>query len=172
MIGLKRGTVKLVTDNQNWAKDFEKEKTLLLKTFGEIILGIEHVGSTAIRNIKAKPIIDMCIGVKSLEVIENMNEKFEKLDYFRREHKEGVLFIKGPEEKRTHYAHITVFGDDNWKNYLLFRDYLNKNSYWAKEYLKIKEKLAKKYANNREMYTKNKQEFINGILKKAKKIKY
>lgn len=167
MIGLKRGTVKLVPHNPMWAKDFEKEKTLLLKTFGKIIVAIEHVGSTAIKGILTKPIIDMSIGVRSMDIVEEMKEKFEKLGYTKREQKEGALFVKGPEEKRTHYAHITIFGDRDWKNYLLFRDYLNRNTDEAKKYAKLKEELAIKYANDRAKYTKSKEKFIEGVLKKA-----
>ena len=65
MIGLKRGTVKLVPHNSKWEELFKKEKQLLKKTFGDTILGIEHIGSTAIPNIPAKPIIDIDVGVAS-----------------------------------------------------------------------------------------------------------
>src|SRR4030042_5400238 len=155
MIGLKRGTVKLVPHNSRWAELFEEEKHLLKKTFGDSIIAIEHIGSTAIPGIPAKPIIDINIGVKSLKVARDMKEKFEKLGY---EHRPFVLgktkddlkwqelYVRGPEAKRTHYVHVTVFGGSYWKNDLLFRDFLRKNPERAKQYAELKEKLAEKYA--------------------------
>ncbi len=178
MIGLKRGTVKLVPHNPKWEKLFEKEKQLLKKTFGDTILAIEHIGSTAIPGIPAKPIIDINIGVKSLDVARDMKEEFDRLGY---EHRPFVpdktkddlkwqeLYVKGPEAKRTHYVHVTVFGGDYWKNDLLFRDFLRKNPERAKQYAKLKEQLAEKYADDRATYTENKEQFINETLEMAKK---
>jgi len=74
MIGLKRGTVKLLPHNSKWTELFEKEKQLLESTFGNSIIAIEHIGSTAISGIPAKPIIDVNIGVKSLEIAHKMKK--------------------------------------------------------------------------------------------------
>lgn len=178
MIGLKRGTVKLVPYNPKWRELFEKEKRLLKKTFGRTIIAIEHVGSTAIPGIPAKPIIDMNISVRSLEIARNMKKKFEKLGYeyrpFKPGHtkedlKEQELYVKGEEAKRTHHAHVTVYGSDYWNKDLLFRDYLRQNHVRAKQYADLKNKLAKRYANDRRMYTKNKEKFIDETIKIAKK---
>lgn len=180
MIGLKRGTVKLVKYNPKWAKLFEKEKQLIRRTFGDTIIAIEHVGSTAILGILAKPIIDMNIGVKSLVVARSMKGKFEKLGYEYRpfipgrtkkrlEVKGQELYVKGPEAKRTHHAHVTVYGSDYWKRDLLFRDYLRENPSRAQRYSKLKKDLAEKYASDRELYTKHKEQFINNTLKMARK---
>lgn len=178
MIGLKRGTVKLVPHNTKWAELFEKEKRLLKKTFGDTILAIEHIGSTAILGIPAKPIIDINIGVESLNIARSMKEKFEKLGY---EHRPFVLgktkddlkwrelYVKGPESKRTHHVHVTVFGNNYWKNDLLFRDYIRKNLIRAKQYVELKEELAKKHADDRGKYTQNKEQFINDTLEMAKR---
>jgi len=178
MIGLKRGTVKLVPHNPKWAELFEKEKQLLKNTFGDTIIAIEHVGSTAIPGIPAKPIIDMNVGVGSLEVARGMKEKFEQLGYEHRPfvpgHTKGELkwqelFVKGPEAKRTHHAHVTVFDNNYWKTDLLFRDYLRKNSARAEQYAELKEKLAEKYADDRGTYTKSKEQFIKETLELARK---
>ena len=67
MLGLKRGTVKLTQHHDEWARLFEKEKQVLLETFEDLIIAIEHVGSTAIPNIPAKPIIDMNVAISSLD---------------------------------------------------------------------------------------------------------
>lgn len=67
MLGLKRGTVKLASDHKEWARLFIKEKKVLIKTLGDCIVAIEHVGSTAISGVPAKPIIDIRISVASLK---------------------------------------------------------------------------------------------------------
>lgn len=177
IIGLKRGTVKLVRHNPKWARLFEKEKKLLKKTFGRTIAAIEHIGSTAISGISAKPILDMDIGVRSLKAARGMKEKFEKLGYTHRpflptrprtDRKREELYVKGPETKRTHYAHVIVYGGDCWRNDLLFRDYLCGNPSRACEYAELKKKLAKQHPNDRQMYTKKKMKFIAETLKMAR----
>ena len=178
MIGLKRGTVKLVPHNSKWAELFEEEKQILKKTFGDTILAIEHIGSTAVPGIPAKPIIDINVGVESLDVAQSMKEKFEKLGYEHRPFVPGKtkddlkwqeLYVKGPEARRTHYVHVTVLGNNHWENDLLFRDYLRKNPERAKQYAELKEQLAQNYADDRGTYTKNKGQFINATLEMARK---
>ncbi|HEY3251452.1 MAG TPA: GrpB family protein [Ignavibacteria bacterium] len=176
MIGLKRGTVKLAQHNPKWAELFEKEKQLIKKTFGSTIIAIEHVGSTAIPGIPAKPIIDINVAVGSLEAARGMKNKFEKIAYERRPFVPGhtieelkcqELYVKGPEAKRSHHVHVTVFENDYWKNGLLFRDYLRKNPVRAKQYAELKEKLAEKHAEDRRTYTENKEQFIKETLAKC-----
>ena len=178
IIGLKRKTVKLITYNPKWAELFKKEKQRFKKTFGDTIKAIEHVGSTAIPGISAKPIIDINIGVKSLEIARGMKGKFKKLGYSYRPFvpghtkeklKEQELYVKGPETKRTYYIHVTIYNSDYWKRNLLFRNYLRKNSSRAKQYTELKRRLAEKYTNDRETYTKSKEQFINETIKMAKK---
>ena len=176
-LGLKRGKVKLAAYDPIWKVFFEEEKRLLEKTFGNIIIAIEHVGSTAIPGISAKPIIDINVGVKSLSVAQNMQGKFEEIGYEYRPFIEGhtkeelrwqELFVKGSETKRTHHAHVTVFESDYWNSGLLFRDCLRKNLVLAKQYAELKERLAEKYCEDREKYTSDKDQFIKKILKSSK----
>ncbi|MBD3208556.1 MAG: hypothetical protein GF370_03830 [Candidatus Nealsonbacteria bacterium] len=87
----------------------------------------------------------------------------------KKELKEQELYVKGPESKRTHYVHVTVYNSDYWKKDLLFRDYLIKNPTRARKYAELKKKLAKDYATNREAYTDNKDKFIKEILEMTRK---
>ncbi|MBD3208557.1 MAG: hypothetical protein GF370_03835 [Candidatus Nealsonbacteria bacterium] len=75
-LGLKRGIVRLAPHNPEWKNLFKKEKQLLQNTFGDTIIAIEHVGSAAIPVIPAKPILDINIGVKSLDIARQMKKKF------------------------------------------------------------------------------------------------
>ena len=178
MIGLSQGTVKLVAHNPEWTELFEKEKQLLKKTFGDTIVAVEHIGSTAIPGIEAKPILDMGIGVRSLKIAREMRKKFEKLGYeyrsfgpgqTRGDLKNQELYVKGLEEKRTHHAHVAVFGSERWNNDLFFRDYLRSHPKRAKQYAELKKKLAVRHANDRRKYMKSKVEFISETVRRARK---
>lgn len=176
-LGLKRGTVQLVPHNPEWAQLFEKEKNLLMEVFGQDIIAIEHIGSTAIPGIVAKPILDMNVGVKSLEVARNMKKKFEQLGYEYRPFKPGKtkedlkekeLYVKGPEEKRTHHAHVTIHDSEYWKKDLLFRDYLRSYPEAANKYDKLKQDLAVTHKDDRYTYTDKKAALMEEILAQAK----
>ena len=173
-LGLQRGIVQLVPYNPQWAEEFESEKRALLGILGDKILGVEHVGSTAIPGIKAKPILDVMVVISSLERWEEYKEPLSTLGYeFRRDLRktEGhVLFVKGPEENRTHYLKLAERDSVFWKNHILFRDYLSNHQEEREEYQKLKEQLLEEHKGVREPYTKGKEEFVRKILNLAKKI--
>ena len=99
---------------------------------------IEHVGSTAIPGVPAKPIIDTAVGVKTLATAQRMKRIFTRLGYEYRG-KQGArgreLFVKGPEHRRTHHAHVTRYESTFWHDHLLFRDYLRAHKGAARQYL-------------------------------------
>ena len=171
MLGLKRGTVDLLPHNPLWediaAETIKKLKSLL----NDVAVDIQHVGSTSIRNICAKPIIDIAVGVNTLDSIKPYIELLKKNGIiFRKEDvKEQLLFVIGDFEKefRTHHIHVVEWNSIAWNNYINFRDYLNAFPEYAKEYDDLKKKLALEFANNRGNYTAGKQEFIDRILKQA-----
>jgi GrpB-like predicted nucleotidyltransferase (UPF0157 family) len=172
MLGLKRGTVKLSQHHDEWARLFEKEKQLLLKTFGDHIITIEHVGSTAIPGVPAKPLIDINIAISSLDdaAIEEFVETLQKLDYsYMHKFPNRRFFTKGPEKNRTHHLNLVKAGSEvGWNDHLLFRDYLRRNKTTRDEYAALKTKLAQKFADDRASYTKEKERFIQKIIKQAK----
>lgn len=172
MIGLKRGTVKLLPHNPKWADLFETEKKILLKALDGLVVDIQHIGSTSIPGIPAKPIIDISIGIKSMRNSKSFIKIFEDLGYEYRPEFGGpniqLLFVKGPEEKRTHYIHLMKYNGSIWKNDLAFRDFLRGNKARAKEYAKLKEELAKKFVDDRTSYTSSKGNFIHETIKMAK----
>ncbi len=154
IIGLKRGVVKLKEHNPDWAKLFEKGKKLLLEKFPDIIIEIRHGGSTAIPGIIAKPIIDMFVAVSSLEKVKNVKIKkeLEKLGYeFHGEADVAgrILYTKGKGETRTHHLHFVEKDSNEWKNYILIKEYFLRNPKSAQEYAKLKIVLAKKYPHDR-----------------------
>ena len=175
---LRSDFVKLAKYNPEWKAFFKKEKTLFQKTFGKTIIGIQHIGSTSIPGLVAKPIIDINIGVKSLKVAKEMKEKFRKIGYEykvldlrqvknknRKKVEEQELYIKKIGLKDAYHVHVTVYGSDYWKRDLFFRDYIANNPLMAKKYAELKKSLAKKYPYDIIKYSSGKDPFITQALK-------
>lgn len=169
MIGLKRGTVKILRYNPKWRASAVKEINALKKVSGSIILNIQHIGSTAIPGMSAKPIIDIDVAVKSLKAVNDLIEPLRKLGYRYRVGKpEKRLFIKeGPNKKITHHMHVIKLGSDLWNNDLLFRDFLRSNKKKVRQYSELKKELASQFYNNRESYSDGKKDFIEAVLVEA-----
>jgi GrpB-like predicted nucleotidyltransferase (UPF0157 family) len=173
MLGLKRGKVQLSPYDPKWPEIFKKEKKMLQKSLGKMIIDIQHVGSTAVSNLSAKPIIDIALAVSDLsgKKIDKYIKHLKKLGYEYRgkERPREHLFVKGSEEKRICHLHMVEFGSKAWKNYLLFRDYLRTHKKAVAEYTKLKLELAKKFSDNRKSYTSGKDKFIQEVFKKLEK---
>ena len=169
-MGLKVGTVRLEDYNPEWKNSFELEKIVLSNIFKDIALSIEHAGSTSIEGLSAKPIIDMLVIIKTFSDFETVRYYFEKEPYSIKldSPEDEILIRKGPEENRTHFIHVVEEGSQRSINTILFRDYLREHEDVKKEYEDLKIILAKKYENDRKMYTASKNEFIQNVLKLAK----
>lgn len=171
MIGLPRGTVKLSPYSDEWRLLYQNEKEELIQCIGEYIIDIQHVGSTSIPNLDSKPIIDIVIGIKKLNDGFLCIEPLKKLGYKYKGtmgESKRFFFAKGDEENRTHHVHIVEYGDRNWDNLTLFRDYLIKHLEVKNQYRALKKSLAQVYANDRDTYTSKKVDFILSVIKKAK----
>ncbi|MDD3051846.1 MAG: GrpB family protein [Candidatus Cloacimonetes bacterium] len=171
MIGLEKNVVKLVEYQSEWISAFKKEADRIASFLNDEIVDIQHIGSTAIEGMTAKPIIDMLVGVKKLERIISDKSLLENKDYTYRENHstpERLFFIKGKDFKRTHHIHIVEWGSREWYDKICFRDYLIDNPSVADEYQLLKQKLAEKFRDNRENYTSGKSDFINMILNNIK----
>ena len=171
-IGLKRGTVEVVTYDPNWVIEFNTEKKKLLKVFGDKIVAIEHIGSTSIPDMPAKPIIDINMAIQSLDDAKDFVKPLEKLGYqymANRWFEDRYFFPKGPESFRTHHLNLVEKTSETaWLYPILFRNYLIKHHEAKQQYIKLKKGLAGKYKNDREKYTEAKSEFVSEILAKAK----
>ncbi len=171
MIGLKRGIVRLEPYNVEWKKIYKTEAELLQKIIGKYVLDIQHVGSTSIPELDAKPVIDIAVGVKHLSDGEECIVPLSNIDY-KYKHDAGIFgrhfFVKGNEECQTHFLHIEELNSELWLNHILFRDYLLEHIEERQKYAELKRKLEQKFANNRNAYTKGKEQFIKNILKNYK----
>lgn len=161
--------------NPDWIDRFLREKESLLGAIGHNIIDLEHIGSTSIFDLAAKPIIDILVGVKTLDDAEKCIPILEKMNYQYVPEFEDILperryFRKPPQgEGRDIHLHMTILGSDFWDRQLLFRNYLRVHSNTRDDYSKLKKKLAKKHRTNREAYSNAKEEFILKILEKARK---
>lgn len=169
-MGLKVGTVYLESYNKNWKNMFEEEKNNLENIFKDIVLRIEHVGSTSIEGLSAKPIIDIMVVLKSFSDFESVRSVFMKDPYSVKldSDPDEILVRRGPEDNRTHFIHVVEDGSTRCINTVFFRDYLRNHEDVKKEYEDLKIMLAEKYENNRKMYTASKNEFIQNVLKLAR----
>lgn len=168
-MGLKVGTVKLENYNLNWKNMFNQEKENLEEIFKDLAIKIEHIGSTSVEGILAKPIIDIAVAVESLRDFDKVRGCFKKDPYSIKNDStcDEILVRKGTEQNRTYFIHIMEIDSKRYKDTIIFRDYLRSHIEVLKEYENLKKELARKYANNRKMYTISKSEFIQKVIKKA-----
>jgi GrpB-like predicted nucleotidyltransferase (UPF0157 family) len=171
-LGLHRNKVKLLPHNSNWNNLFIQEKNNIEKVLGDEFT-IEHIGSTAVPNIHAKPIIGILVGCEKEIDQKNIIKKLARIGY--KIHKkeaeaEPTFFIKALGENSFFHLHLTVKNSLQWSQALGFRDCLIKNPDLAKEYEILKIELAKKYPNDRKSYKEGKQNFITNILRKLKNL--
>lgn len=171
MIGLKRGTVALYPHDPQWDICAAQTIETLRKIFGDTACDIRHVGSTSIPTIKAKPIIDIAVAVRSLQDVMPLISEMRENGFHHKNvgHDQQVFFSAGDFENdiRTHHIHVVEMDSMEWRNYLNFTAYLIANPSVARQYERRKEELLARYANDRNAYTEGKAEFINHTLRKA-----
>lgn len=177
MIGLKRGSVKLCEHEKEWETEAQNTILRLNKILGNVIKDIQHVGSTSIPSIKAKPIIDIAVAVENFEDVLAHEKELKDAGFYYRpkaDPKEQLLFAcgnfyEGTGDLQTHFIHVVRVNSMDWINYINFRDYLNSTPAAAKAYedLKISLVLQAPADNGRENYVQGKHDFIAYTLRKA-----
>jgi len=170
MIGLARGTVQLQQYSSEWKTLFEREADLLRATIGAAAQHVEHVGSTAIDGMPAKPIIDLVVVVSSLKDAGVWIPKFQTLGYEHRSNDtvaDRLFFAKGPRSLRTHHLSLAEANSQFYTEKVLFRDYLCSHRESFDEYAELKKHLAERHPNDRESYTEGKRSFVERIIRLA-----
>lgn len=167
MLGLPRGEVFLVPWDELWEEEYLREKDNIRRKIGEHIVAYHHIGSTAVKHLSAKPIIDIAVEVNDFDDGYKCIPGLGEIGYEHRiidELPERHYFSKG--EPRTHQIHMYEKGNEYLKRQLAFRDCLRSNEGARKEYQKMKEELSKTYSANKLAYADAKAEFVNGVLSK------
>ena len=160
--------ISIVEYNPDWPDLFDKEKRFIGSIVTDFVYGtIEHVGSTSVKGLAAKPIIDIMVGVESLDASKKAIQIMENNDYCYHPYKGDVMhwFCKPSPEVRTHHVHLIPFESKLWFERLAFRDYLRSHPIVAQDYAKLKRKLAIESNGDREKYTQEKTSFICDVLK-------
>jgi GrpB-like predicted nucleotidyltransferase (UPF0157 family) len=160
-LGLRRGEVRLVGHRRAWPEAFASERRRLERLLGRGALAIEHVGSTAVAGLAAKPVLDIAVAVGSLDVSAGWAAALGPAGFTAFGDREGRgehFYAKGPEGRRTVYLHVVPIASSNWSNYLGFRDALRRR------YARLKRRLWARHAHDRSAYTEAKAGFIRGVL--------
>jgi GrpB-like predicted nucleotidyltransferase (UPF0157 family) len=171
MLGLRRGSVQLVPYTPAWATLFEAERARLHHALHPNALDIQHIGSTAVPGLAAKPILDLGIAVADESIVTACVPQLTALGYTYRGYRgadQGHFFDLGPDHHLTHYLHMLLIDDPGWWNYLRFRDYLRAHPAARAAYLHLKQDLATQYAADRAAYSAAKATFIQDILAAAR----
>lgn len=166
--------VYVVPYDPSWPFLFAEERAQILGAVGRWVDGIEHVGSTAVPGLAAKPVVDLLAGLKPMTDAKRCVGTLVDLGYSY--WAEGAkpchrLFVRFVDEKmtsRTHNLHLVEIGGSYWRDRLLFRDHLRENTETARAYARLKRDLAHQYRDDREAYTAAKSGFVSEIVRRAR----
>ena len=164
MLGVEHNLVRLSEHSPVWAELYREEEQRIKDAAGEYIVDLQHIGSTSIPGIKAKPVLDMLAGVRELSDVLQFQDALESIGYEyipRAEIATDYVFGKGT--PRTHYLHIVKHGDEKWKSHLHFRDRLRTDPELARAYERLKEDLSARFSDSQSKYHEGKSQFINEV---------
>jgi GrpB-like predicted nucleotidyltransferase (UPF0157 family) len=165
----------LVEYDPRWPEIFAVEQTALQASVGQWLVRIEHIGSTSVPGLRAKPIIDILGGLNSLSDSPAIIQPLTDLGYsyipeYESDLPERRFFNKHPREASLgsfggygFHLHVVEIGSYFWRRHLAFRDYLRTHSQAADEYAHLKTRLAAECGSDRERYTDSKTEFVRKI---------
>ena len=163
--------VVVVPYEQRWISAFEGIKNEIEAEIGDLILGIEHIGSTSVKGMSAKPCIDMDVIIKDYSVFDEVVSKLGAIGYIH----EGDLGIKDREAFKyvdkphlmMHHLYVCPQYSEELRRHITFRDFLRHNPEAVKEYSSVKEKAAELYPNDIDQYIEYKSPCIEELYKKC-----
>lgn len=172
-LGVMEGKVWLAPHNSLWRTYFDVESRCLYAALTPYIKEIRHIGSTAIPGIYAKPILDMMVGLVDIADVRHCEAPLAALDYTY-EGEQAIagwhFFRKKAGGLTTHHLHVVQWQGDYWIDHVLFQEYLFRHPEIAEAYERLKFNLAKKHADDREAYTRDKTDFITKVTEMARRV--
>jgi GrpB-like predicted nucleotidyltransferase (UPF0157 family) len=163
--------VEVVPHDPRWRDAFEAEAGHVAAALGEHVVAVHHIGSTAIPNIYAKPIVDLLVEVRGIGEVDGRSAAMESLGYevlgeygipgrryFRKDTREGI---------RTHHVHAFEAGSAEAERHLAFRDYMIAHPVEAQRYSELKRRLAEEHTQNMDGYIEGKDDFIKEMDERA-----
>ncbi len=169
-------TIELSDYNSSWPKIFNIERQLISTDFPIKEFTIEHIGSTAVPNLKAKPIIDILVGVSALpaDITPTANHLktfgYEYIEKYNLVMPDRRFFQKDTDGKRTYHIHTVAIRSEFWDRHLFFRNQLRANSTIRQQYQQLKMDLAKRQWNTGDDYADAKSDFIKSIEQRRQSI--
>jgi len=170
-LGLARRAVRLVAYDPQWPALYDQECARLLRSLGAAALRIEHIGSTAVPGLAAKPVIDLMIGVADTGARAALIEPLQLAGY---EHGDsdtvaGRLYFKRDDARglRTHQASVCALHGAFWREHIAFRDALRADAALRAAYVDLKRALAARFPQDRVAYSNAKSEFVAVALRAA-----
>lgn len=167
-LGLAGGRVRLVAYDARWPALFQQAAEELSRSLGDRVLVVEHVGSTSVPGLAAKPVLDILAGVPHLQRALDLVPDLAELGYEYRPHEEipdRHYFRRSRGELRTHHLSLAEPTSRHYRVTLAFRDALRANAALAEEYGALKRHLAKRFRDDRAAYLEGKTEFVMRVLK-------
>ena len=166
--------MKIVIENYSslWPQKFEAEKAALENLLPATAV-VEHIGSTAVAGLAAKPVIDIMIGLSDFAQADSLVPSIQSLGYEYVSEFEAVMpyrrfFRKEDAGVRTHHIHMVATGSEFWERHLAFRDYLRAHPESAAEYSALKRDLARREWQDMNDYAAAKTDFIRDIEARSK----
>jgi len=164
-----RAITVLAYDPQ-WAESFAREAHSLAALLGEGVIDIQHVGSTAVVGMYAKPIVDVLVVVGDLQPVDELEVEFTRRGYLVRG-ENGIpgrrYLVKGTHTERSHHIHIYAAGHPDRERMLAVRDYLRQNPAEAAAYSALKLELAAQFPADSAGYSAGKAAFVQSLLARA-----
>ncbi|MFI7125749.1 GrpB family protein [Nonomuraea sp. NPDC050153] len=161
--------VEIADYDPAWQEEFARIGEALRRRLGDVAPRIDHIGSTAVPGLAAKPVIDVQVSVRSFEPPEAFRPPLESLGLVYRADNPDLTkryFREAPGERRTH-VHVRVLGSFSQQLSLLFRDYLRAHPGTADEYAAVKRRFAAEFRHERHRYVEAKRPFIWDALRHA-----
>jgi GrpB-like predicted nucleotidyltransferase (UPF0157 family) len=164
--------VQISDYDPQWPHRFAEESAAIRSAIGKWAVRVEHIGSTAVPGLPAKPIIDIMVGLHRLSDADHCLAPLAAIDYeYIPEYESAIperrYFRKGPQTRHFH-LHMVEIESEFWNRHLAFRDYLRSHLQTAKAYEVLKRRLAASYQADREGYTEAKTDFIQSVLAQAR----
>jgi GrpB-like predicted nucleotidyltransferase (UPF0157 family) len=152
-----------------WPIRFRIESQLIHVALSSLKPRVEHIGSTSVPGLAAKPVIDMLVGVPSLEAFEPLVEQlafygYEYIPEYERVLPDRRFFKRVVRDVRTHHVHVVQINGLYWRRYLKFRDNLRADAWLAARYADLKRRLAARFRFDRDAYTNGKSGFVEAVL--------
>lgn len=167
-----RSPITIAPYDPGWSERFEVERQALCSLLSPLDVRIEHIGSTAVPGLSAKPIIDLMLGcalmgqfTSCIPVLERHG--WEYMAEHEKEFPERRFLAKPRSRPRQFHLHAVAIGGAFWKRHLAFRDYLRSHPEVASSYDQLKIALAARFKDDREAYTEAKAPFIADVLRRA-----